>query len=374
MADALVEVGERGMWCERGGFHVDPWVPVERAVITHAHADHAVAGCGAYVCAEEGAGVLARRVQAGAKIETRAYGQAWDEGAARVSLHPAGHLLGSAQVRVEASGSAPGGGGVTVVSGDYKVEPDATCAAFEVVACDTFITESTFGLPIYRWPDAKAVFAEMVAWWAENAAAGRTTVVYAYALGKAQRLLAGLAAGVERGLGPILEHGAMRGLTQAYREAGVALPETGHATAEAVRAAKKEGRGLLVIAPPSANGTAWVKKLRPMSSALASGWMAVRGRRRFRAVDRGFVVSDHADWPGLLATIEATGASRVGVTHGYREELVRYLNERGGVEGYVVPARYEGELGEENAEKQKIEKSENLELTVGEGGVEGGEG
>lgn len=370
----MVEVGERGMWCERGGFHVDPWVPVERAVITHAHSDHAVAGCGAYVCAADGAGVLARRVQAGARIETRAYGEAWEEGAARVSLHPAGHLLGSAQVRVEASGAADKGGGVAVVSGDYKVEPDATCAAFEVVKCDTFVTESTFGLPIYRWPAADGVFGSMIDWWAENAGAGRTTVVYAYALGKAQRLLAGLAPGLERGLGPILEHGAMRGLTQAYREAGVALPETGHATVEAVKAAKKEGRGLLVIAPPSANGTTWVKKLRPMSTALASGWMAVRGRRRFRAVDRGFVVSDHADWPGLLATIEATGATRVGVTHGYREELVRYLNERGSVAGYVVPARYEGESGEEKAEKQEMGKLENLGLAIDGGGVEGGEG
>lgn len=346
MVAGLIQVSERGLWCDRGGFHVDPWSPVERAVITHAHSDHAVPGCGAYVCAEVGAGVLRRRVQAGARIETRDYGQAWDEGAARVSLHPAGHLLGSAQVRVEAAGAMERGGGVTVVSGDYKVEPDPTCAAFAPVACDTFITESTFGLPIYRWPDADGVFDGMIDWWRGNAESGRTTVVYAYALGKAQRLLAGLRRGVDEGLGPILEHGAMRGLTEAYRQAGIDLPETAHATVEAVKAAKKAGTGLLVIAPPSANGTAWVKKLRPMSAALASGWMAVRGRRRFRAVDRGFVVSDHADWPGLLDAIAATGACRVGVTHGYREELVRYLREERDTDAFVVPARYEGEGGD----------------------------
>jgi len=343
MTDGLVEIGERGLWCERGGFHLDPWRPVKRAVITHAHADHAVAGCGSYVCAEPGVGVLRRRVQADARIEGRGYGESWDEGATRVSLHPAGHLLGSAQVRVEAAGGVAAGGGVTVVSGDYKVEPDPTCAAFEPVACDTFITESTFGLPIYRWPAAGEVFAAMIDWWRGNAEQGVTTVVCAYALGKAQRLLAGLAAGAAEGLGPILEHGAVHKLTQAYREAGVSLPETAHASVEAVKAGKKAGTGLLVIAPPSANGTTWVRKLRPMSSGLASGWMTVRGRRRFRAVDRGFVVSDHADWPRLLETIERTGARRVGVTHGYREELVRYLNERGGAEAFVVPARYEGE-------------------------------
>ncbi|MEM9294506.1 MAG: ligase-associated DNA damage response exonuclease [Planctomycetota bacterium] len=351
MARGLIDVGERGLWCERGGFHVDPWVPVERAVITHAHSDHAVPGCGAYVCATAAAGVLRRRVQAGALIDTHDYSEAWDErgeGVVRVSLHPAGHLLGSSQVRVEAAGRVQDGSGVTVVSGDYKVEPDPTCAAFEPVACDTFITESTFGLPIYRWPVAGDVFAAMVDWWRGNAAAGRTTVVYAYALGKAQRLLAGLRAGADEGLGPILEHGAVHALTTAYREAGVDLPATAHASVEAVRAAKKAGTGLLVIAPPSANGTTWVRKLRPMSSALASGWMAVRGRRRFRAVDRGFVISDHADWPGLLSTIERTGATRVGVTHGYREELVRYLREERGVDAYVVPTRYEGDgAGEE---------------------------
>jgi putative mRNA 3-end processing factor len=342
----LIEVGESGLWCERGGFHIDPWRPVERAVITHAHADHAVAGCGSYVCAGPGVEVLRRRMQPGARIEGVAYGQGWDAGASRVSLHPAGHLLGSAQVRVEAAGSAEAGGGVTVVSGDYKVEPDPTCRAFEAVPCDTFITESTFGLPIYRWPPADDVFEAMIAWWRGNARAGVTSVVYAYALGKSQRLLAGLGAGVAAGLGPILEHGAVHRLTEAYRQAGVALPQTGYASVEAVKAGKRAGTGLLVIAPPSANGTTWVRKLRPMSSALASGWMTVRGRRRFRAVDRGFVVSDHADWPGLLDTIENTGARRVGVTHGYREELVRYLREERAIDAYVVPARYEGEIDE----------------------------
>jgi len=321
-----LELTDNGLYCPAGDFHVDPWRPVERAVVTHAHADHARPGSRRYLCATPGKQVLAHRMQKGAAIDTLAYGERQTIGDATLSLHPAGHLLGSAQVRIEV------GGHVTVVTGDYKTDPDPTCEAFDVVRCDAFITECTFGLPIYRWQDPADVFASLNDWWRANASQGRNSVVFVYALGKAQRVLAGLDASV----GPVLLHGAVHGMTQVYRSVGVALPPAEYASPEACKAHK--GRAM-VLAPPSANGSPWIKMLRPCSTAMASGWMAVRGKRRFRAADRGFVLSDHADWPGLLETIKATGASRVGCAHGYTDALSRYLNEQG-LDGYELATRF----------------------------------
>jgi len=320
---------DKGLYCPAGGFYIDPWKPVERAVITHAHADHARPGSDRYLCAAPGKAVLAHRMQKHASIDTLGDDETLRIGGATVSLHPAGHLLGSAQVCVEVDGHR------TVVAGDYKVEADPTCAAFEVVRCDEFITECTFALPIYRWRPAEQVHAAINTWWRANAEEGRNSVVFVYALGKAQRVLAGLDASI----GPILLHGAVDGMTGVYRASGVELPPTEYASPAAC---KRHKGGALVLAPPSANGTAWMKKLRPCSTALASGWMAVRGRRRFRAVDRGFVLSDHADWPGLLDTIEATGASRIGCAHGYTDALARYLAEQG-LDSYTLSTRFENE-------------------------------
>lgn len=304
-----------GLYCEAGEFFVDPWRPVARAVITHAHADHARPGHGAYLAAEPSAGVLRARL-GDLRLQTAAYGERIDLGGVRVSLHPAGHVLGSAQVRIEHRGE------VWVVSGDYKIEPDPTCAAFEPVRCHTFVTESTFGLPVYRWPAPGQVFAEVDRWWRANAQAGRASVLYAYAFGKAQRLLAG----IDASIGPIVCHGAVEPLNAAYRGGGIALPATRRVADVADR--RDLGRAL-VIAPPSAAGTSWLRRFPDPSDAFASGWMAVRGARRRRAVDRGFVLSDHADWPGLNRAIGATGAQRVVVTHGQVPAMVRWLRGQG---------------------------------------------
>ncbi|MDX2177915.1 MAG: ligase-associated DNA damage response exonuclease [Candidatus Sumerlaeia bacterium] len=332
--DLLVPT-EHGLHCAPGGFHVDPWRPVERAIVTHAHSDHARVGCGAYLCSREGEGVLRRRLGADAVIEALDWGETREVGGVRVSLHPAGHILGSAQVRLEH------GGDVWVAAGDYKTTPDPTCSPFEPVRCRVFITESTFGLPVYRWEPAETVFDAIHRWWRANREEGRTSILMAYSLGKAQRLLAG----IDAGEGPILLHGAAVALSEEYARAGRTLAPWAHADAEASAAGK--GRAL-VIAPPAVAGSPWLRRFGDAALAFASGWMALRGTRRRRAVERGFAISDHADWPGLLAAIDATGAERVGVTHGYTAPLVRYLRERGR-DAWEVPTRFVGEAPEEAA-------------------------
>jgi putative mRNA 3-end processing factor len=247
----------------------------------------------------------------------------------RVSLHPAGHILGSAQVRLEHHGE------VAVVAGDYKTGPDATCAPFEPLRCNLFVTESTFGLPIYRWPAQTTVFADLNTWWRTAAAEGQACLLFAYALGKAQRLLAGLDASI----GPIWTHGAVERLVRDYRDAGVSLPPT---TAVNTAPRGHNWAGALILAPPSAAGSPWARKFGPTTTAFASGWMRLRGTRRRRAVDRGFVLSDHADWPGLLEAIAATQAERVWVTHGYVAVLVRYLREHG-IDALGLQTQFEGE-------------------------------
>jgi putative mRNA 3-end processing factor len=299
-----------------GDFYVDPWRPVGRALITHAHADHARPGSQAYLCAEPGRAVLVERLGSASLIETLPYGQSREINGVRVSFHPAGHLLGSAQIRLEHQGE------VWVVSGDYKTESDPTCACFEPVRCHVFITESTFGLPVYRWCPAEEILAEINTWWRGNQTQGRTTVILAYGLGKAQRILHGL----DRSAGPIFVHGAIARFLPAYSNAGIDLPPVQAASEEAVRAAQGQA---LVMAPPAAARSTWLEKLDDVATAFASGWMQLRGTRRRYGADRGFALSDHADWEGLLGSIRATGASRVLVTHGYVDVLVRWLRELG---------------------------------------------
>jgi putative mRNA 3-end processing factor len=265
-------------------------------------------------------------------IETIAYGETRSIDGVTVSLHPAGHILGSAQVRVEYRGE------VWVVSGDYKLAPDPTCAPFEPVRCDTFITESTFGLPIYRWEPSASVYQEMNEWWRNNQTAGRASVIFAYALGKAQRILAG----IDTSIGPIFAHGAVRSVNQSYRDSGVAL-----ADAASPDDAPKgyDWSQALILATPSAHGSPWMRRFGTVSTAFVSGWMRIRGTRRRKSVDRGFVLSDHADWPGLLEAIRLTGAEHVWVTHGYRTPLVRWLTEQGR-EAKVVETRWEDDESE----------------------------
>ena len=311
----LVVIRKEGLYCVPGDFYIDPWRPVARAVITHAHADHARVGHGHYLAAAPGEGVLRARLGE-ITLQTLPYGEVIEHNGVRISLHPAGHVLGSAQVRMEYHGE------VWVASGDYKVEADGTCAPFEPVRCDTFITESTFGLPIYRWQPQAAILADINQWWRRNADNERCSVLFCYAFGKAQRILHEL----DTDIGPIVCHGAVEPLNRSYRDAGIALPGT---LAVSEINDKKLYRRALVLAPPSAAGTPWMRRFGDYSDAFASGWMQLRGNRRRRGVDRGFILSDHADWPGLQSAIQATGASRVIVTHGSVSTLVRWLREQG---------------------------------------------
>ncbi len=328
---AVVTLTPRGLYCPAGDFYVDPWKPVERALITHAHADHARPGSAQYHAAKSGIGLLKKRLGENTTIQAHDFAHKVQLGDAIASFHPAGHVLGSAQIRIEV------GGEVWVISGDYKCEEDPSCETFEAVPCDVFITEATFALPIYRWDPIEQVMDQLMRWWAANAAAGKASVVFCYALGKAQRLLAEIA---RRSARPIFVHGAIDALMPAYREAGIRLPET------AVVLDQPEGTsfaGELVIAPPSAFGSPWMQRLGDPGTAFASGWMRVRGHRRRRGFDEGFVLSDHADWPGLLAAIEATGAKKVYATHGYSDTLARYLREVMKIDAEPLETLFEGE-------------------------------
>ena len=312
----LVVARPEGLYCPVGDFFIDAWKPVDRCVVTHAHSDHARWGHSHYLAHTDSAGTMRTRLGE-IDLQTLDYGEPVFINGVRVSLHPAGHVLGSAQVRIEH------GGKVWVASGDYKTQPDGTCAPFEPVACDTFITESTFGLPIYRWPAQDVLFAQIDDWWRGNAEAGRASVLLCYSFGKAQRILHG----VDAQIGPIVVHGAIEPLNEVYRAAGVRLPPTLKVTDPGVDAALL--RRALVLAPPSAQGTPWIRRFGVHSDAFASGWMQLRGTRRRRGVDRGFVMSDHADWPGLQSAIRATGAERALVTHGSVAVMVRWLRENG---------------------------------------------
>lgn len=310
----MVVVRKEGLYCVPGGFYIDPWRPVERAVITHAHGDHARYGHGKYLTAASGVHVLRSRL-GDIDVDGLDYGATVVHNGVTISLHPAGHVLGSAQVRMEYQGE------VWVASGDYKIEPDKTCAPFEPVRCDTFITESTFGLPIYRWEPEQAIFDDINRWWKKNADEGRCSVIFGYSFGKAQRILSGL----DPSIGPIVCHGAVEPLNRVYREGGVMLPPT-LMVSDVDKAALKQA---IVVAPPSASGSAWMKRFGDYSDAFASGWMQLRGARRRRGVDRGFVLSDHADWPGLMSAIAATGAQRIIVTHGSIPVMVKWLCQQG---------------------------------------------
>lgn len=325
----LLVVTARGLYCPEGDFFIDPSRPAPgcRAVITHAHSDHARAGAGAYLCSHACRPLLRCRLGSGIQTQTLGWGEPLRIGGVTVALHPAGHVLGSAQVRVQ----RVGGGPAWVVSGDYKTTPDRVCEPFQPVACDVFITESTFGLPIYQWPDPAGVLRELVAWWEQNARDGVTSVVRAYTLGKAQRVLAGVAevvgAAGGAGPGPLLVGRAVEELCVAYEAAGVKLPPRALATEARVREAR--GRALVVgpVAPADDGPAA------PTRTAACSGWARTPRSSWSRAgsggAERGFVLSDHADWPGLLSAIAATGAGRVGVTHGFAGPLARWLRGTG---------------------------------------------
>jgi len=334
----MLTLTPEGLYCSAGGFHIDPLQPVEKAVLTHAHADHARQGLAQVWASTPSVPLLRQRLGDEPRITGLEFGEEMRFGGVGVSLHPAGHMLGSAQVRVESHGEVWG------VTGDFKRAPDPTCRLFEPVRCDALITEATFGLPLYRWPPEEEVEDELMEWIQDNRAQGKVSLALAYSAGKAQRLSAALAARFGAELGPIYAHGAVRNMAQAYAQAGVKLPEFRDPKEAGSHEALANG---LVVAPPSVEGSAWVRSLEPLSSARVSGWMRLRGVRRRSGAERGFVLSDHADWDGLLATIQESGAKRIYVTHGKGAALVRYLNELGH-EARPLEDLAHSEVGEES--------------------------
>lgn len=322
----LISFTDKGLYCAAGDFYIDPWKPVEKAIITHAHSDHARVGSDSYLAHNDSQFLLRARLGADINLQTIPYNQELKINDVTVSLFPAGHIIGSAQIKVEHKGE------VWVVSGDYKVEDDGISTPFEPVRCHTFITESTFGLPIYQWDDQATIMADIYQWVLQNQELGRSSVLSAYSLGKAQRLVRGL---TQYEL-PFFMHGAVYNMHETVRKF-MDLPEATYLNADVP---KEEARKGIIIIPPSAVGTPWLKRWAPLSLGVCSGWMQTRGAQRRRNADAGFVLSDHADWPGLLQAIDATGAECVYATHGFSSTLARYLREEKGIKADVVKTQF----------------------------------
>ncbi len=321
----LIEFSDKGLYCRAGNFYIDPWQPVDRAVITHAHSDHARAGSNYYLCHHYTKPLLQARL-GDFYYQSVDWNETLDMNGVTVSLHPAGHIIGSSQIRVECKGE------VWVISGDYKTKDDGISGAFEPVKCHTFITESTFGLPIYKWKPQQQTYDDIKSWIQKNQSKGVSSVLIAYSLGKAQRVLQPVSEVTD----VIYAHGAIDNMQKALKNSGWRFPDVERITPETP---KSKLIGSVVIAPPSADGTSWMKKFSPSAVGVCSGWMQVRGSLRRRNADAGFALSDHADWDGLLTAIRATGAEKVYATHGFQSALSRYLNEHG-IEAAEVHTEY----------------------------------
>ncbi|MEL7222254.1 MAG: ligase-associated DNA damage response exonuclease [Bacteroidota bacterium] len=337
----LLQFTSKGIWCPQADVYIDPWRPVKKAMITHGHSDHSRYGHQAYLSTVTAAPAIKYRL-GDIQLQTIDFGKKIIINGVEFSFHPAGHILGSAQIRVAYKGE------VWVASGDYKLEDDGLAEAFEPVRCHTFITESTFGLPVYDWQPQAEVFAAINDWWRTNAVAGKVSFITGYSLGKAQRILQGL----DPSIGRIYTHGAVENINEVMRAQGVALPDTIRVTKEI---ANKDYPGNLVLAPPSALNSSWMKKFKPVSIAIASGWMTLRGARRRRAAERGFVLSDHVDWKDLNKAVAATGAERVIVTHGYTAIYTKYLQEQG-LQAQAAQTEFTGESIEGETDLTKTEK------------------
>jgi putative mRNA 3-end processing factor len=328
----LISFTDKGLYCEKGDFYIDPWKPVDKAIITHGHSDHAYFGNKYYLCHTFTKPILQLRLG-----ENNYQTVGWDEpifiNGIKISLHPAGHIIGSSQVKIESNGE------VWVVSGDYKTEDDGLSGKFEPVRCNAFITESTFGLPIYKWKPQQEIYNNIINWISKNKENGKTSVLLAYSLGKAQRVLQAIKETTQT----IFAHGAVFNMQQMLIDHGWDLTPVERITPETPKELLK---GSVVIAPPSADGTPWMKKFNPHSVGVCSGWMQVRGNARRRNVDAGFVLSDHADWSGLLEAVRASGAERVFVTHGFQSAFSRYCNE----EHIAVAAEVKTQYGNEEEE------------------------
>jgi putative mRNA 3-end processing factor len=327
--ESLLQFTNKGIYCPEGKFYIDPWRPVKKALITHAHADHSRPGHQHYLAHHHSEKIMRQRLGDDIQIETAEYGKSININGVKASFHPAGHIPGSAQIRLEFKGR------IAVVSGDYKLEDDGLSTAFEPVKCHEFVTETTFGLPIYQWKPQIEIFNEINKWWKQNKENGKTSVIFAYALGKAQRIMKN----VDNKIGKIYTHGAVENATDALRATGLDLPETVKITNEIP---KSEYQGNLVIATPASIGTPWMKKLSPNSTGITSGWMMLRGTRRRKAAGRGFVLSDHADWNGLLESVKLSEAETVYSTHGYSNVFTKYLQEQG-LNAISLDTQFEGE-------------------------------
>jgi len=314
MKKPLLEFTKKGIYCEPARVYLDPWKPVDKAIISHGHADHSRYGHQQYITHRNNVPIISHRLGA-INVTGKEWGETFVINNVKFSLHPAGHIIGSSQIRVEYKNE------VWVFSGDYKTEDDGISTPYEAIKCNTFITECTFGLPAFKWTPQQEVFENINQWWLENKQEGKTSILFGYSLGKAQRLLKH----INPEIGKIYTHGAIENMTEVLRPI-VDFPETNRITKDIK---KEELLGNIVLAPPSAHGSTWIRKMVPYVTASASGWMTFRGARRRRAVDKGFVLSDHCDWQGLLSSIEATGAEKVICTHGYTDIFSRYLREQG---------------------------------------------
>lgn len=334
----MLKFDNNGIYCPQADVYIDPWRPVNRCIVTHAHSDHARWGSRHYLCHHHTLPFLRLRLGQDVPAQSIDYNEPVTMNGVTISLHPAGHIIGSAQVRLEYKGE------IWVVSGDYKLQNDTTCTPYESVRCHHFITESTFGLPIYHFPEPDEVHQDINDWWRSNAAEGRNTVITGYALGKAQRILQHL----DTTIGDIYVHGAVANVNEAARHI-ISLPFTKRITPETD---KKALQGALVVAPPSATDSPWMKRLEPYSLGMCSGWMQLRGARRRGNADRGFVLSDHCDWQQLNTAVRATGAEHIYVTHGYQQVYARWLREEWGLQASEVHTLYEGEQPDSDTSAQ----------------------
>lgn len=327
MKTPLLVFNNKGIYCEQADVYLDPWQPVSKAIITHGHADHSRSGHQSYITHHNNVPIISHRLGI-ISVTGKKYNETFSINGVQFSLHPAGHIIGSSQVRVEYKGE------VWVFSGDYKTENDGISTPYEPVKCHTFITECTFGLPAFNWTPQKNVYDNINKWWGENKAEGKTSVLFGYSLGKAQRLLHGL----NPEIGKIYTHAAIENMNEVIRPV-VNLQKTHRVTRETT---KQELKGNIVLAPPSTHGSPWIRKMVPFETGSASGWMAFRGARRRRAIDKGFVLSDHCDWNGLLTAIKATEASKIITTHGYTDIFSKYLHTLG-YDARTEKTQFEGE-------------------------------
>lgn len=329
---SLLTINENGLYCKQGGFYLDPWRPVKLALITHGHSDHMRWGMQHYICHHHTVPILKLRLGADQSVEGVEYGVSFTINGVEITFHPAGHIIGSSQIKLCYAGE------VWVFTGDYKLEPDGVSQPFEQLTCDHFISECTFGLPIYRFPSSIVIYNEINDWWKANAAHGFNTVLYGYALGKAQNILAHL----DGSVGEIYLHGAVANVNEALATSGYNFPGI-RITTDTDR---NKVQGAVILAPPSANNSPWVRKLKPYREAMCSGWMQLRGARRRRSLDKGFALSDHCDWKQLNEAVVKTGAKQVYLTHGYEENYARWLEEKYSIPASVLKTLFTDEMEE----------------------------